>query len=265
LLWFPVAYVVRFVFYLIVEPQVNPIKHFPVVTVSHKVLAPLFPTVAQVLNVSEGTAILIIAGIPGVFGFIAWELLANWRLYAANRAKELGPVPIGHHGETGRGLLRPGFHSGTIPKLYRRLRAGWLDGTSRADQHADVCHDLHHIETALHRLCERELFPLWAAAGVTASLSPAVARVELGCQSISLAIRFSEADPRTVALLCRHRNGVIFGTVDLARAAHVGEEQRGVIDIGLDGLLIKLAAGVERHLTWDEWVAYWSKRGTDGR
>ena len=106
----------------------NPVKHFPVVTVSHKVIAPLFPTVADVLNVSEGTAILILAGVPGVFGFIAWELLANWRLYAANRPVTLRPVPLGHHGETGRGLLRPGFHSGTIPKLYRKLRSGWLRG-----------------------------------------------------------------------------------------------------------------------------------------
>src|SRR4030095_209119 len=41
LLWFPIAYVFRFVFYLLVEPQVNPVKHFPVVTVSHKLLLPL--------------------------------------------------------------------------------------------------------------------------------------------------------------------------------------------------------------------------------
>ena len=40
LVWFPVAYVARFAFYLLIEPQVNPVKHFPVVTVSHKVMLP---------------------------------------------------------------------------------------------------------------------------------------------------------------------------------------------------------------------------------
>ena len=42
-LWFVVAYVVRFCVTLLIEPQVNPIKHFPVVTVSHKLLLPLIP------------------------------------------------------------------------------------------------------------------------------------------------------------------------------------------------------------------------------
>ncbi len=40
MLWFFVAYVVRFCVNLLIEPQVNPIKHFPVVTVSHKLLWP---------------------------------------------------------------------------------------------------------------------------------------------------------------------------------------------------------------------------------
>ena len=35
----------RFVFYLLVEPQVNPVKHFPVVTVSHKVIWPMVPQI----------------------------------------------------------------------------------------------------------------------------------------------------------------------------------------------------------------------------
>ena len=47
LLWFPIAYIFRFVFYLLVEPQVNPVKHFPVVTVSHKVIWPMVPQLAE--------------------------------------------------------------------------------------------------------------------------------------------------------------------------------------------------------------------------
>ena len=57
---------------------------------------------------------------PGVFGFLVWELKENWRLYEANRSPTLGPV---HRRQPRRDgwsdLLRPGFHSGTLPKLYR--------------------------------------------------------------------------------------------------------------------------------------------------
>ena len=38
LLWFFVAYVLRFAVNVLIEPQINPIKHFPVVTVGHKLL-----------------------------------------------------------------------------------------------------------------------------------------------------------------------------------------------------------------------------------
>ena len=60
--------------------------------------------------------------IPGIFGFLAWELKENWRLYAANRPPQLKPVRVGAHGETMMRLLRPGIHSGTIPKTYAKLR-----------------------------------------------------------------------------------------------------------------------------------------------
>ena len=59
---------------------------------------------------------------PGIFGFLVWEFRENWRLYAANRPKGLRPVPLGPHGETMPRLLRPGFHSGTLPKRFAKLR-----------------------------------------------------------------------------------------------------------------------------------------------
>ncbi len=41
LAWFFITYLVRFGVNLVIEPQVNPIKHFPMVTVAHKVLFPV--------------------------------------------------------------------------------------------------------------------------------------------------------------------------------------------------------------------------------
>ena len=132
--WFFVAYVIRFCINLLIEPQINPIKHFPVVTVAHKLLLPLIPHLAGVLEatmekgVAYTVATTVIAGIPGICGFLVWELRENWRLYAANRPRNLQPSLIGPHFETMIRLLKPGIHSGTLPKRYAKLR--------RAERHA---------------------------------------------------------------------------------------------------------------------------------
>ena len=79
---------------VLIEPQINPIKHFPVVTVSHKLLLAAVRAVRASPGADAGhrhwprhpIATAIIWCIPGVFGFLVWELKENWRLYAANRA-----------------------------------------------------------------------------------------------------------------------------------------------------------------------------------
>ena len=49
-IWLLAAYVLRFCINLLIEPQINPIKHFPVVTVSHKLLLPFIPAFGAVLS-----------------------------------------------------------------------------------------------------------------------------------------------------------------------------------------------------------------------
>ena len=129
--WFCITYVVRFAVNLLIEPQINPIKHFPVVTVSHKVvLTMVVPPMAEALALTFGmehavaltVATVIGTGIPGIFGFLVWELKENWKMYAANQSPTLEAEMVGSHGETVLRLLRPGFHSGTLPKLYAKLR-----------------------------------------------------------------------------------------------------------------------------------------------
>jgi hypothetical protein len=93
LFWFGVTYLLRFAINLLIEPQINPIKHFPVVTVAHKVCLPLTGTLHDFLVVRFGLdkaeawtfAGGIITSIPGIFGFMVWELKENWKLYASNR------------------------------------------------------------------------------------------------------------------------------------------------------------------------------------
>jgi hypothetical protein len=166
LIWFAVTYVIRFAINLLIEPQVNPIKHFPVVTVSHKVCLPMTPVVRDVLMAQFGLTSArawtlaggIITSIPGIFGFMVWELKENWRLYASNRAANLQPVPIGSHGETMLRLLRPGFHSGTIPKLYKSLRRAERHGNQNAVRKLLAAR--HHVEQSVGRFIERELVAL---------------------------------------------------------------------------------------------------------
>jgi hypothetical protein len=167
--WTVFAYIVRFCVTLLIEPQINPIKHFPVVTVSHKLLLPLYPVLGGIFAVhmdkelAYTTATLIIWCIPGVFGFLVWELKENWRLYAANRAKGLRPMIIGSHGEPMGRLIRPGLHSGTIPKLFAKLRRAERKAR-RTGNWKTVRKHLHgfkHVEISLQRFLERDFLPLY--------------------------------------------------------------------------------------------------------
>lgn len=153
--WFVFTYLFRFAWNLLVEPQINPIKHFPVVTVSHKMLLPLVPSLAKQFGTSPETMGLLVSGVPGIFGFLVWELKENWKLYRASAPADLRPVIIGSHGEKMRALLRPGFHSGVIPKTYAKLRKATREG--HADKAAKHHHHLEHAAEAIHRLIERDL------------------------------------------------------------------------------------------------------------
>ena len=186
--WFPIAYLIRFGFTLLLEPQINPVKHFPVVTVSHKLLLPLIPGAAEATGLSVETMAVLIGCVPGIFGFMVWEVVSNWKLYAANRTLGVEPAMLGHHGETMRGLLRPGFHSGTVPKTYRKLRAAIrdADATGTPAGVGKYEHDLHHVAHAIEALAERELLPVLTASRVWHGLTPRVEHVRVSVVAIEL-------------------------------------------------------------------------------
>ena len=165
-IWAVVAYGIRFCITLLVEPQINPIKHFPVVTVSHKLLIPTLPMISSSIAPALGNAMAqtvataIVFLTPGVIGFLVWELKSNWKLYQANRDPMLKPAAVGLHGETLPRLLKPGFHSGTIAKLYGKMRRVEQQSDSlRRRQSLDHFQErLRHIEVAIRHFTERELF-----------------------------------------------------------------------------------------------------------
>jgi len=162
LIWFGLTYLFRLIFNLFVEPTFNPIKHFPTVTVTAKLLVPIYPELIRtfrtpiepILGKALGNTVALsaIGLLPGLAGFLVWEFKENWRLYRANQAPTLRPEIVGHHGETVLRLMRPGFHSGTLPKLYARLRHG--RGRSPRKQYEA----LHHLRERLRQFVERNLF-----------------------------------------------------------------------------------------------------------
>jgi len=221
LIWGVLTYIVRFVLNVLIEPQINPVKHFPVVTVAHKLLIPFYPILTHVLEatlsldrLSAGTlATATIWSIPGLFGFLVWELKENWRLYQANRPASLQPVPIGHHGETMLRLLKPGFHSGTIPRLFAKLRRAQRRGKRKASRKLHEA--LAETAESIRHFVDREFLELlrqsrgWADAPVvprTIHLATNRIRVEL-CHldnaENSLWLEFAERSGWLVARLTR--------------------------------------------------------------
>ncbi|MGF1468189.1 MAG: hypothetical protein ACFCGT_18875 [Sandaracinaceae bacterium] len=87
--WFVFGYALRFAFRLVIEPTVNPIKHFPTVTVAGKLsMTSVFPLMTygfqQVMPVGLAASLALpicLVVIPGFSGFLVWELRANWDLY----------------------------------------------------------------------------------------------------------------------------------------------------------------------------------------
>ena len=167
-IWAVIAYVIRFAVTLLIEPQINPIKHFPVVTVSHKMILPMGPELSKQLanyfthDRAVALATAVVFGSPGIFGFLVWELKENWRLFAANRPAELGPIGVGTHGESVPRILRPGFHSGVLPRLFDRLRkaarhSNQADGQSLFNK----WHERRlHLQQAIAQMVDREFVAL---------------------------------------------------------------------------------------------------------
>jgi hypothetical protein len=249
--WFYAAYATRFVVNLLVEPQINPIKHFPVVTVSHKIVLPtvgLFASALETLGMHTGRARtlagLIVTTIPGIFGFLAWELRSNWKLYRANRAPVLKPVQIGSHGETMARLLRPGFHSGTVPKIFARLRNAQRDLTDTGHPAARARAALHkqleaadHVREAVAHFIDREFIALLNGHPAWHDTPLAAGHIVLGPTSISIEIACPAFGPEPAKIFFEQRSGWILSGIE--RAGWIGNtstEQARLLSAALLGL-----------------------------
>ena len=253
LVWFFVAYVIRLYVTLLVEPEINPVKHFPVVTVAHKLMLPfagdllsacrsVFTPLGSVLGATAAatTAFLL----PSISGFLAWELKENWRLYRQNRDDRLEPVAFGIHGETMPTLLIHGFHAGTLPRLFDRHRRRVRRALARS-QHEDVsgsadelASSVAAIERQVARLCERELIGLLRRSRRWTHGSLAVDHVKAAPNSLRIAIVCPRLDAKRLVVAIEQQGGRLMGGVDDAgfveRMAE-GSESRVLLENALAG------------------------------
>lgn len=242
--WFAIAYVLRIYVNLLIEPTVNPVKHFPVVTVAAKLILPFIPQmtvaigdpVGAVFGPAIGTSFgaFTVLVLPGIAGFLAWELNSNWKLYQANRAAVLQPEKIGSHGETMGALLRPGFHSGTLPKLYARLRRATWKGDERAVARARE--GLHHVEEALWHFAERQLVSLLNQDLTFRASDIGVAHVEVGSNRLRIELACPSVAPEPASIVIEEQSGWLVASVpQRGWLDALSADQRRVAEIALAG------------------------------
>lgn len=249
-IWFFITYVLRIYVNLLVEPTVNPIKHFPVVTVAAKIILPFTPAMlsgiagpSKVLMgsaVGNGFAAFTVLMLPGLAGFLVWELKENWKLYRSTRPEALRSLAIGHHGETVASFLRPGFHSGTIPKHYTKLRrAAW-----KADERgvAKQKEGLHHVEEAVAHFVDRQLVSMLNEVPSFHATDVALAHVEIGSNRIQISIACPSIDEAIAKIRFELQSGFIVANLpERGWTAALRDEQRHIFEIALAGFY-KLSA-----------------------
>ena len=245
LLWGILLYVIRFVFNLLIEPQINPIKHFPIVTVSHKFLLPMIPMAAGAIGPLLGgdkkfalsVATLVMAVIPGAIGFIIWELKENWNLYEANRPAGIGPRVIGHHGENLLRLLNPGFHSGTVPKLLHRMRRSREKAlrTGRMNSIVGLTLKFHDLQESLRHFVDREWVRLLNACALFRETPLALGPLWVTNHSVCFSVTQAGSTKPMILRLKSESSWLVAEVIDPGWAADLDHDHSQSLRVSLAG------------------------------
>jgi hypothetical protein len=209
----PFAFFIRFYTVVLLEPMLNPLK-LPLSILFAKFVYPLlllFPFMlvedkSATLGYSSpwvghlapylgawGALVLVMGTLwllPDACTFLFWEMRENWRVYRANRPAVLRPVPVGPNGETVHGLLHLGFHSGTVPRLFARLRAAEREA-ARTDNWRDARtfrDALRNVEEAVGRFVTRDFVVMLNESRAWGGPQLSVGRVTLGTNRIRMEI-----------------------------------------------------------------------------
>ncbi|MCU0694229.1 MAG: hypothetical protein MUF54_22800, partial [Polyangiaceae bacterium] len=298
LVWVIAAYIVRVYVTLLVEPEINPLKHFPVVTVAHKLLLPLTPQLLAAFGHALSPLGGIVGGaitgvtvflLPSVTGFLTWELKENYKLYRATRSELLGYARVGPRGESMRGLLVAGLHSGTLPKLHERLRRAAQREHERAERVArrgvpfalaptesgvaEFRAAIQQLEEHVRRFVERELLAYLHNARRWAFGQLRVLRIDLSSNRVRFQIACPAAGEVPCELTIEHQAGLLVAGFSqpgflfpLQRQSHdatllfetalAGFYHRADVDLVREQLEVELGDGSHYEVT-DEGLLVW--------
>ena len=139
--------------------------------------------------------------------------------------------------------MKPGFHSGTLPKLFARLRRAerkaWRIGSEQRIR--KLRSDLHHVEEAIHRFTARDLLPLFQE---SARGEFSVGRIRLGSNSLRVPIHREESGGDPLVLTFEEQSGWLVATVSSSGwLASIGGAERARIRNAI--VVLYKRAGVE--------------------
>jgi hypothetical protein len=160
-------------------------------------------------------------------------------------------------------LLRPGFHSGTVPATYRKLRKAlnnsWLAGTPAVL--GKKLDELHHIEYALHTFLDRHVLALLRKSKAWSGLTVEMGHVQLTLQSMELELRVPQLSSEPSVLSFRRIEDVIMiHSTPTGFVPMLSPEQREAWDTALRGVNAWGAAGVLED--YEAWVKFWQQQTT---
>jgi hypothetical protein len=183
-----------------------------------------------------------------VFGFVAWEFKENWNFFAGYRPRKLQPALVGSHGETLLRLLTPGFHSGTIPRIYAKRRRNARKSRLRPsrDRQAKFNEQLHHVAEEVRQFIERDLITLLRYSRAFKSAPLSLANVKLATNRITLEIRHADFDSPLVLRIAEQSGWLIAGVLQTGWADRLDERQRRVLHAALAGVYKLGAVGLVR-------------------
>src|SRR5690606_29453321 len=136
--------------------------------------------------------------------------------------------------ETMSRLLRPGFHSGTIPKLFTKLRRAAWRGDERGVARAKE--GVHHVEEAVTVFVERQLASILNEAEPFHASDIAVTHVELGSNRVQIELACpSVADAPATIRIELEAGWLLAGITRPGWIAALEPGQRRIFELALAG------------------------------
>ncbi len=276
--WFPISYATRLYMLVLVEPGFNPLKVpisilaakfvYPIILAAHweqRLPAALAPYLSE--YIAYPFVGLTLWLLPDAFGFLFWEMKENWKLYRANRPGYLGAVNVGPSGETFLHLLKPGFHSGTLPRLYAQWRnAGRQAYETGAWRAARACREsLVRVEEAIHRFLEREMLVLLHQSPGWEKRPLSVGEVLLASNVIRITFRHAGYPDQAFRLAIAERDGRLIASIEEPGwLPEIPPVERETLSRALEGLYdlagvdwVEETESAPEPIAWTEWVAAW--------